>query len=47
MKKSIKKYRNPALVPAKSRTSGGPMKNKRLKRKNGKNKQSSYLEENE
>jgi hypothetical protein len=33
-----KKYRNAAVVPAKSRKAG-PLKNKKDKRKNGKNKQ--------
>lgn len=46
MKKPTKKHRNPAAIPAKTRTSGGPMRNKKDKRKNGKNKQQKYLEEN-
>jgi len=45
MKKAKKKYRNPAVVPAKTRSSSGPMRNKKDKRKNGKNKQSEFLDE--
>lgn len=44
-KKKNKKFRNPAVIPAKSRTSGGPMRNKKNKRKNGKNKQKEFLDE--
>ena len=44
-KKPSKKLRNPIAVPAKKRTSGGPMRPKKDKRQNGKNKQSLYLEE--
>lgn len=47
MKKPKKKYRNPLVIPAKSRTSGGPMRSKQDKRKNGKNKQQEILKENE
>jgi len=36
MKKSVKKYRNPAAVSANSRNSGGPMRSKRNKRKKSK-----------
>jgi hypothetical protein len=45
MKNPKKKYRNPALIPAKQRTSGGPMHPKKDKRKNGKNKQKEILKE--
>jgi hypothetical protein len=45
MKKPVKKYRNPAAVSANSRNSGGPMRSKRDKRKNGKNKHQEYLSE--
>jgi hypothetical protein len=44
MKKRPKKYRNPAAIPAKIR-SGGPMRAKKSKRKNGKNKQEEILSE--
>lgn len=45
MKKPKKtKQRNPAALPAKSRK-GGPMRNKKDKRKNGKNKLQEYLDE--
>ena len=46
MSKKTKKYRNPAAVPAKTRTSSGPMRPKKDKRKNGQNKQRKYLDEN-
>ena len=45
MKKSSKKFRNPAAIPAKSRVSSGPMRSKKDKRQNGKNKQRKYLDE--
>jgi len=46
MKKKKKTYRNPAATSANSRNSGGPMRNKKDKRVNGKNKKSKYLEDN-
>jgi hypothetical protein len=45
MKTKKKKYRNPAATSANSRNSGGPMRNKKDKRKNGKNKQQVFKEE--
>lgn len=45
MKTKKKKYRNPAATSANSRNSGGPMVNKKDKRKNGKNKQKEFLDE--
>ena len=45
MKKPSKKYRNPSAIAAKSRNSSGPMRKKKDKRKNGKNKQQEYLKE--
>ncbi len=45
MKKPSSKPRNPAALPAKNRK-GGPMRNKKDKRLNGKNKQQKYLDEN-
>jgi hypothetical protein len=45
MKKNSKKYRNPLVVPAKTRSSSGPMRNKKDKRTNGKNKQKKFKEE--
>jgi hypothetical protein len=46
MKKNpTKKYRNPAAIPAKARVSSGPMRDKKDKRQNGKNKQREFLEE--
>ena len=47
MKKSVKKYRNPAAISANSRNSSGPMHLKKDKRKNGKNKQQEFLSEKE
>lgn len=44
MKKSKKKFRNAATIPAKTRKAG-VMKNKKDKRKNGKNKQKEFLSE--
>jgi len=44
-KKKPKKYRNPLVIPAKTRGSGGPMRPKKDKRKNGKNKQTEYQKE--
>jgi len=46
MKKKSQKYRDPSAIPAKARNSGGPMRSKRSKRLNGKNKQQAYLEDN-
>jgi hypothetical protein len=46
MKKSATKYRNPSVIPAKTRNSSGPMRSKKDKRNNGKNKKQEYLEEN-
>jgi len=45
MKQKEIKIRNPAAIPAHSRTSAGPMKNKILKRINGKNERYKFLEE--
>jgi len=45
MKQKINKYRNPFNFPARKRK-GGPMRDKRTKRLNGKNKQLAYLEDN-
>lgn len=47
MKTPTKKYRNPLVVPAKLRNSSGPMREKKDKRKNGKNKQREFLAEAE
>ena len=47
MKKPKKKYRNPLAIVAKTRSSSGPMRKKKDKRKNGKNKQQEFLKENE
>lgn len=44
-KKKPEKYRNPLVVPAKRRGSSGPMRPKKDKRKNGKNKKQKYLNE--
>ena len=44
-KKSIK-HRNPAAVSARTRNSGGPMRNKKSKRQSGKNKKNAYLDDN-
>ncbi len=44
MKKKKPKHRNPIVMPARTRK-GGPMKDKRTKRQNGKNKQQEYLKE--
>lgn len=41
-----KKNRNPLAIPAKSRKSAGPMKNKKNKRKSKKNKTKDYLDDN-
>lgn len=38
------KPRNPMVMPARTRK-GGPMRDKRTKRQNGKNKQQEYLKE--
>jgi|CryGeyDrversion2_2_1046609.scaffolds.fasta_scaffold11194_3 hypothetical protein len=46
MKLKSQKYRNPFAIKAKTKSSGGPMRNKRSKRLNGKNKQQAYLEDN-
>jgi hypothetical protein len=43
---SKKKQRNAFAVQANARGSSGPMRNKKDKRANGKNKQSEYLNEN-
>ncbi len=46
MKKNpSKKQRNAFAVQANTRGSSGPMRNKKDKRKNGKNKQQEYLSE--
>lgn len=45
MKKRSSKQRNPFVLPAKGKK-GGPMINKKDKRKNGKNKSKEYLDEN-
>ncbi len=45
MKNKSIKHRNPATIPAKTRGSSGPMRNKKSKRQNGKNKQFKYLDE--
>lgn len=45
-KPSKKKQRNAFAVQANTRGSSGPMRNKKDKRKNGKNKQQEYLNEN-
>lgn len=45
MKKKTKKFRNPIAVAMHKRCKGGPMKDKREKRQNGKNKQQEYLKE--
>jgi hypothetical protein len=45
MKKPKKKYRNILAVVAKTISSSGPMRNKKDKRRNGKNRQREYLEE--
>lgn len=44
-KKKPKKHRNPNAIAAKKRK-GGVMRNKKDKRKNGKNKQKELLDEN-
>lgn len=46
MKKKSKKYRNPLATRAKTRGSSGPMRSKKDKRKNGKNKQQEWKDEN-
>lgn len=45
MKKKTKKIRNPIAVAMHKRCKGGPMKDKREKRQNGKNEQQEYLKE--
>ena len=45
MKKKSKKIRNPIAVAMQKRCKGGPMKDKRDKRQNGKTKQQEYLKE--
>lgn len=44
MKKPKEKYRNPFVTLAKTRRAG-PMRDKKSKRKNGKNKQTEFLKE--
>lgn len=46
MKKKTKKFRNPLVTKAKTRSSSGPMRPKKDKRKTGKNKQQQYQDEN-
>jgi hypothetical protein len=46
MKNKSRQYRNPSAIPAKARNCSGPMRDKRTKRLNGKNKQLTYLEDN-
>ena len=46
VKKKSKKFRNPFVIKAKAKNNSGPMRNKRSKRLNGKNKQEAYLEDN-
>lgn len=45
MKTKTKKQRNGFVIPAKQRNSSGPMRDKRRKRENGKNKQDQYISE--
>jgi hypothetical protein len=45
-KKSRKKFRNIFAILAKCKSASGPMRDKRSKRLNGKNKQNAYLEDN-
>jgi hypothetical protein len=46
MKNKSPKYRNASAIPAKARNCSGPMRNKKSKRSNGKNKQRLYLDDN-
>jgi hypothetical protein len=46
MKNKSRKFRNASAIPAKARSSAGPMRDKRSKRLSGKNKQKTYLEDN-
>lgn len=46
MKKKTKKFKNPLVAKAKQRNSSGPMRSKKNKRTNGKNKLHQFQDEN-